>query len=172
MSMSQRGRLPQRGRRAPVVAAVVAVALLAVGGAAAVLLLRDDPGDRDAEEKDVFALAVGDCVNGVSGAGDDAEEFESTPVVQCREPHEAEVITSFDLEQDGEYPGEQAVIAESEDQCVDLLMEALTGLPEKAELMPFYFYPTQESWERADDRTVHCLAMPAEGTTTGSLLDR
>ena len=135
-------------------AVVVAVSLVRGGGR---------------EEKDVFELAVGDCVNGLSDAGG-TQEYASTPVVPCSEPHEAEVITSFDLT-GATYPGEEEVIAESERQCVDLMLAALPRDAPADELMPFYFYPTKESWERTDDRTVHCLAMPADGTATGSLLD-
>ncbi|HZI98317.1 MAG TPA: septum formation family protein [Actinomycetales bacterium] len=122
------------------------------------------------DEKDVFSLAVGDCVNGLE-AGGATEEYASTPVVPCSEPHEAEVITSFELDM-AAYPGEAEVIAECERRCVDLIVAALPDEADAGAIMPFYFYPTRESWEQADDRTVHCLAMPSDGTATGSLLDR
>jgi hypothetical protein len=52
------------------------------------------------------------------------------------------------------------------------MLAVLDGAAAGGVLMPFYFYPTAESWERLGDRTVHCLAMPPAGATTGSLLDR
>lgn len=123
--------------------------------------------------KDVFELTVGDCVNGLAAAGHDAVEFASTPVVPCDEPHEAEVLASFRLD-GGSYPGEASVVEESQARCGDLMAaelksEADAGARHEG-LMPFYFYPTSASWERADDRTVHCLALHAGGPATGSLL--
>lgn len=155
------------GRRTRPAGVVVVVAVVLLLGAVvvAVVASRAEGGMTD-----VFELAVGDCVNGVSGTTREAEEFTSTPVVACSEPHEAEVIASFRLEQ-GRYPGEEVVVAQAQERCADLIVAQLPSAPRPGELLPFYFYPTDESWEHADDRTVHCLAMPARGRTTGSLLD-
>lgn len=155
-----RGRGRRRRRTGVLVAGVVAGAVV-VG---AVVAVRTGAGMTD-----VFALEVGDCVNGVSGA-EHTEEFASAPVVPCSEPHEAEVITSFRLAGD-RYPGEEQVVAESQERCTGLIVAELPTAPRPGELLPFYFYPTVESWEHADDRTVHCLAMPTRGRITGSLLD-
>jgi hypothetical protein len=158
------GPAPGGRRSRPVVVGAVLV-LVVVGAVGAVATWR-----ADGEMTDVFAMEVGDCVNGISDTGHDTEEFASTPVVPCSEPHEAEVITSFVL--DGHaYPGLERVVAESQERCTELMAVELRSAPRPVELVPFYFYPTSQSWEHADDRTVHCLAMPAHGPTTGSLTD-
>jgi Domain of unknown function (DUF4190)/Septum formation len=108
---------------------------------------RDPSGRvREAGTESVFDLRVGDCVN-------DLEETTaevSVEVVPCAQPHDAEVISSFELPE-GDYPGEDSIFQVADRRCSREL-----GAVASAE--PFYFYPTEQSWGTGD-RKVNCVAL-------------
>jgi Domain of unknown function (DUF4190)/Septum formation len=73
-----------------------------------------DPGGRvrEAGTESVFDLRVGDCVN-------DLEETTvevAVEAVPCSQPHDAEVISSFELP-GGDYPGEDSVFRVADRRC-------------------------------------------------------
>jgi Domain of unknown function (DUF4190)/Septum formation len=126
--------------------------LIAVGVIVAVATDAErDPSGRVREggTESVFDLRVGDCVN-------DLEETTmevSVDVVPCSQPHDAEIISSFEFPA-GDYPGEDRIFRVADRRCSRDL-DAVAGAPG---LEPFYFYPTERSWGTGD-RQVHCIAL-------------
>lgn len=113
---------------------------------------------------DVFTLAVGDCFND-EGQEDEVSEV---PIVDCAQPHDNEIFHVFDLE-DGDYPGDDAIFDAAIAQC-DAAFETFAGVPyEESALDWDPFYPTEESWEQADDREVACYIYDPDSQVTGTL---
>jgi uncharacterized protein DUF4190/putative regulator of septum formation len=120
-----------------------------------------DPSGRVQEggSESVFDLRVGDCANDV----EEVEEEVSVDVTPCREPHDAEVISSFDFPE-GDYPGEARVFREADRRCAD----ELNALGAGGGAQGFYYYPTEVSWA-GGDREVTCIAIfrqPRRGSIT------
>lgn len=119
---------------------------------------------------DPFSLRVGDCIIDDFGAG----EVMQVPLVDCAEPHTAEVYHSEELP-DGEYPGLETVKATAVEACLESF-ERFAGISyDDSQQLDFaWYYPTEGSWSTGD-REVLCLMMrmdPATGetvATTGSL---
>jgi hypothetical protein len=156
-------------------AAIIAAALLATSltGCGAISGLLSGPAQPERDETtqevvessdaDVFALRVGDCLNMIT-----ADEVDSVPVVPCDEPHGEEVFHDFQMP-DGEYPGDEAVIAAAEESCL-AAFEPFVGLAfEESTLDASWYVPTQQSWEALDDRTVSCMVSDPAGEVTGTL---
>ena len=118
----------------------------------------------EAGEADAFAITVGDCLN-TSELG---TEVQTVPTVPCGEPHEGEVFAAMDLPE-GDFPGEEAVTAESETFC-RAEFETFIGLPYDDSALYFLsLYPTAQSWEMNDDREILCIVEDSSGKATGSL---
>lgn len=156
-----------------VVAAVVAVGLS--GCSIVDQFLPSSQPVRDAEtgeiteevdNADVFAVRVGDCLN--TAGLDTADEISDVPVVPCSEPHDDEVYYSYTLE-DGEYPGEDAIIADAGETCV-AEFSTFVGLAYEESVLDYWpMYPTAGSWENGD-REVLCIAWdPSGAKLTGTL---
>jgi hypothetical protein len=120
---------------------------------------RDSSGRvQEAGSESVFDLRVGDCANGVEETG---EEY-SVDLVPCGEPHDAEVVSSFRFPEGG-YPGETEVFRVADRRCAS---EVGAAAPAGE---PFYYYPTEDSWDRGD-REVNCIAIfrePRRGSLAG-----
>ncbi|WP_169786717.1 septum formation family protein [Nitriliruptor alkaliphilus] len=113
----------------------------------------------------VFSLEVGDCFQFPEGQ-DEVAEFE---VVDCDEPHDSEVIHTFELSGD-EYPEEDELVAAVDEECFGEAFEAYIGAPYGTTDVAVYpIRPTPASWERADDREVACAAHVPGAMLTGSL---
>lgn len=117
-----------------------------------------DDSDSDGDGDDVFSLVVGDCFNdspGTDMGGDD--NVDSVEIVDCSEAHEREVYESMEFEgDDDEYPGEQSVIDDADEYCIDEF-EGFVGIPYDDSILYFLtFYPSEDSWE-GGDREVLCL---------------
>jgi hypothetical protein len=148
---NQRGRglaiagLALSGAWALVIAIVVAVALLT--GAE-----RDATGEvAEGGDLSVFEVQTGDCLTGVT----ETEAATSVEAVPCDQLHDAEVVTSFELPDEG-WPGLDPVIGQAEARCAQSTSE-LPSSPAVEEGEVFYFHPTEQSWESVDDREVLCL---------------
>ena len=122
----------------------------------------------DGESTDVFSLAVGDCLNDLDASG----EVSAVPKVDCSEPHDSEIYKSV-IMSDGDFPGEEAISAASEEGCL-AEFETFVGAPYETSLVDFnYYQPTESTWA-SGDREILCIAMEydTEGNpvkTTGSL---
>ena len=163
--------------RRPLVRALIAAAALTVAlplaGCSAVLDLlpvdapapeRDETTQEIVEESqaDVFALRVGDCMNTV-----EEEVVSEVPVVPCGEPHDEEIYFDFTLDE-GEFPGDDAVLEASESGCY-AEFEPFVGLAYESSTLDFYAYrPTAESWAQGD-RVVSCVIWDPAGAVTGTL---
>lgn len=125
---------------------------------------RDDSGQvTGSEEIAVEALRVGDCLQ----TPDEGVVTELT-AIPCDQPHDGEVYSSFDLEQADAYPGDDAVDAAVDAQCLPAFAE-FVGLPyDESELELSPLTPTEEGFE-AGDREVLCLVQDLDGGVTGTL---
>lgn len=114
-------------------------------------------------DTDVFALAVGDCLNDTS-----SEEVAEVPIVDCADEHDFEVYAEFEVAGD-EFPGVEAIRAEADETCL-AEFEAFAGIPYEESMLGYTsFTPTEESWTQGDDRLVSCIIGDPSGKTTGSL---
>jgi hypothetical protein len=117
----------------------------------------------DGSTKDVFTIAVGDCLND-NGVDDEVSEV---PVVDCADPHDSEAYASV-LLPDGDFPGDDSVETQAVAQCTDEFATFIGLDYAQSSLQLAYFYPTQTSWEQGD-REILCLVVDPAGQTTGSL---
>lgn len=113
----------------------------------------------------VQEFTVGECVNLTADVTEESTEVGELPVVDCAEPHDAEVfhvvdtsLTEFD---------ETAITTEADLACYDAF-EGYVGMAyEESSIYYTLLYPTQQSWD-ADDRAIVCLLVGSE-QVTGSL---
>ena len=115
----------------------------------------------------VFSLPVGTCF-------DDPDEFSdeigSVDTVDCAQPHDNEVYSSVDYAATSEYPGEQAMIQYADESCLPLFEAYVDRDYETSALDYAYLYPTQSSWDQADDREIICFLYDFElAKLTGSM---
>lgn len=129
-------------------------------GAAAALAVAGCSGDS------VLELRVGDCL--------DSAELTSTQVtsvtaLDCAVEHDGEIYAEHTF--DGEdYPGTDEVRQESDAFCRESFA-TFVGLPyDESALHYSTLYPTQESWDTAEDRSSLCILL-SEEPVTGSLAD-
>ena len=114
-------------------------------------------------EGNVFSLKVGDCYNGASLSGDDYKEFTDVEIVSCDDAHENEVYAVFELP-DSSWKGDDYLFEQAESGCL-ARFEGFVGIEyERSVLNADIFYPTEDSWERVDDRSVTCSV--SEGSNT------
>lgn len=119
------------------------------------------------QNADVFAVQVGDCLNSSDVAADGAQ-LDHVPIVPCADPHEDEVYYAYDLS-DGDYPGEDAILADADSTCVDAFSSFIGLDYEQSSLDYWPLYPTSESWA-SGDREVLCIAWDSSGALlTGTL---
>lgn len=116
----------------------------------------------------VATAEVGACVN----MDDLGGEITDIPTVDCSEDHDGQVVGKFDLD-DGDYPGDDAIVAEAEEQC-RVLFEEFVGISyDESSLLMRYVPPSQSTWEQANDREVICFAIsetPATGSWEGAAI--
>jgi len=119
-------------------------------------------------------LAVGDCLR-----MPDSEEISSVESTPCAESHELEVFALVTLSESiiAPYPGEDAVANAIFDQCLPRFQPYIGGDYETSSWYINAIFPTQESWEEADDREGTCVvyqpgsndeAITLTGTARGS----
>jgi len=105
-------------------------------------------------------LAVGDCIPLVEYE----DEIFEVPVVPCDRPHTDEVYFIYQFD-DGEYPGDDVLYQAAEERCL-AEFEGFVGMSyEQSELDFYSYWPTQMSWNRMDDRTVHCIVFSYDDVT-------
>lgn len=107
---------------------------------------------------------VGQCLT-LAGEGIDAD----TVLTRCEEPHNAQILHSFQLEP-GPYPGDEAVQQRATAGCRSAKGRLRTPLPTPPPTLTLAMtYADGRDWERGN-RLVVCYVRAAEGTYTGSLL--
>lgn len=151
-------------------AAALGAALLALGGCS----LGPGEPERDGEtgeiveasEAGVLTITVGDCLDAASLG----EEVETVATIPCGEPHDSEIFAAT-LLPDGDYPGDDVVWEEAVDYCLPEFDRFVGVAFEESELDVFPLYPTEGSWNLADDREVLCIVVapePVTGTLRGA----
>ncbi len=129
--------------------------------AAAVLTLVGAAGCSSDSADSVLELQVGDCANQSDLQGD---QVESVPAIDCSEEHDAEIFAEHVFSGD-DYPGVETVQAESQETCLKEF-ETFIGLPYEESSLPFtMLYPSEQSWNDADDRTTLCIVVSDEPLT-------
>jgi hypothetical protein len=145
---------PSRSRRSRwVVGGAVAVAL----GVALVATLA-----HHAAGIDYSALRVGDCVRTMTGPSGFTPDL--VEVVDCTDPHTAEVYATFSL-REGSYPGKHRVEATAERGCDKRFFAYVRNSVSETTLDTYFAYPTKETWSRDDDREVLCTIESPDPTT-------
>lgn len=109
----------------------------------------------------VATAEVGACIV----TADLPSDMTEIPTVDCTEEHDAQVVGKFDVEEDGDYPGEDALTAEAEERCAAAFEEYVGIAFEESSLKMSYVYPSEETWNQANDREVLCFAQTADGST-------
>ena len=110
------------------------------------------------EAKQVEDLTVGDCLR-----------FSGLPTVPCSEPHTEEVYAVVNLPE-GDFPGDEAIIAQVEDSCF-AEFEEFVGLSYEESVLEIGLYPPVEEMWDAGERSVVCVVSDPAGDTTGTLAD-
>jgi len=140
------------------------VAGLAIGGLLLASCGGSDETTRNEEgaiveggEISAFSINVGDCLVGASTG--EVSGFDGVP---CSEPHDNEVIHTFDLA-DGDFPGEAAMETQATDRCL-AEFETYVGIDYESSIYGLtWLVPTDGSWGQGD-REVACLVNNFDGT--------
>lgn len=104
--------------------------------------------------------AIGDCIDSADLPDGDLAEL---PTVSCDESHDLEVFHAFDLDE-GEFPGEDEMSIQAEDQCMPVFEEYVGMQYQQSEIWVTTVFPSQETWD-IGDREVLCL-LESEETTS------
>lgn len=116
----------------------------------------------EAEDTDVFTMAVGDCYDDVTSG-----EITELPVVDCAQPHDNEIYYSHLMEGDT-FPGEAAVTEEADTVCEEQFAGFVGVEYLESDLYYTSVYPTSQSWT-GGDREILCAVYNPTEKTTGSL---
>jgi len=115
----------------------------------------------------VFSLTVGDCFSGVMSSYEHSEVGD-VDVVSCSKLHRYEVYSEFELT-GSSWPGLSAVTSRSEESCLTRFASFVGIEYEYSEWYISSFYPTEDSWNKGDDRKVTCfLGTEYDEPTIGS----
>jgi hypothetical protein len=119
---------------------------------------------KDRARSGVTTLTRGQCVNEVNGRN----QLAKVTVVDCAQPHEAEVFATLTLQGRSEYPTVDEVDAEISPQCFDAFEAYAPAFIDDETIEINYIVPDSGSWVTGD-RRVTCLALNPSGKRTGSL---
>ena len=116
------------------------------------------------DDTSVFQLEIGQCISSETGG----EEVASVPIVDCGQPHEAEIYALPNLP-DGEFPGDEAMTETAQDECAGQAFTDYVGVPfEDSEFEISFLQPSAETWADGD-REIACLITSTEpGSVRGS----
>lgn len=115
----------------------------------------------------VFDLKPGDCVNFPSSGFTDESEVTSVKKVECSEEHDAQIVGEFDSKAT-EFPGMEALEGEAQEFCPGAF-EQFVGIPLGESSLDLYpLTPTEDSWNKADDRKIQCMAVDPSGRVSES----
>ncbi|MFD6136246.1 DUF4190 domain-containing protein [Isoptericola sp. NPDC056618] len=103
-------------------------------------------------------LNLGDCFE----LPDDATDLTGVVAVDCTTPHGAELVGVDELT-DAEYPGEDSVVATTEDFCFEEFADYVGTGYDASALDMMYLYPTEASWTFGDRRLM-CWAQNPDGS--------
>jgi hypothetical protein len=113
-----------------------------------------------------FEMRVGDCF--YDGSTFTSNEVDSVPGVPCSQPHDNEVYAVFDVTA-ASFPGE-AIAEMAHEGCLERFETFVGKDYESSSLDIATLYPSQESWQRQNDREVICAVYDMEAEKlTGSV---
>lgn len=146
-----------------VVAVVTTVLVLVFRGTFGPVTLSDNPGDTDSpREIGSVDFSVGNCLESVDG---DGTSFTHLP---CADPHAAEVIYTYEPS-GGAYPGEDAIVEEANDTCLDEVSLTVPVGVDTSNLTYDFWYPDATAWD-SGDRSVACVLVGDGVDLTGSAI--
>ncbi|RKS10399.1 putative regulator of septum formation [Nocardiopsis sp. Huas11] len=121
-------------------------------------------------DNNVFDLNVGDCfIDSEMEAVLGGEEVTEIPLVDCAEPHDSEFFVSHEMAE-GEFPGMQAINDEATELCEGQAFTDFVGVPwEESALYAYPLTPTEDSWNRIDDREILCYVYNPDEMVTGTM---
>ena len=121
---------------------------------------------------DVNLVVAGMCVN-ESNFSDPAAQFIGViTLMDCSQPHNAEVFLVFDLsaEAGAPFPGDQQLLDQADQGCIDAFAGYIGIDYFESELEVGFLYPSERTWRRDDDRRVICYVYdPDLENLTGSV---
>ncbi len=112
--------------------------------------------------------AIGTCLD----FGDSVEaEIAELPAVPCGDPHTHEIY-AIELTDQTAYPGFEALEEEAQMSCLGAFEDYVGVSAFDSELFFSWLVPTQDSWDREDDRQIVCVigegnAAPLVGSVRG-----
>lgn len=139
--------------------------------AGAAFIIAAASGAFDDGETAVFDVEPGECANFDFDPNADDIEVTTVEVVNCDEPHEAEVIFVDELNPGGglPYPSTEQ-FNETVDQCTNRIPGEVAPDVDLTDYASFTVIPNEDSWDDEDGPSV-CFAVSGDrGTTTGSLM--
>lgn len=106
----------------------------------------------------VFSLKTGDCTNDLSGT-----EITNADIIPCEQPHTLEVYADMEVTS-ATYPPSSDLEQQADEFCIAKITE-FYGADYEAQdpesggpyVEYTYLYPTQATWDQADDRLIQCL---------------
>lgn len=109
----------------------------------------------------VATANVGQCMN-----IDDLRNSEITEIttVDCSTEHDAQAVGKFDLEGEGEFPGQDGIRIDAENGCVSAFSQYVGISYEETILGMTYIMPSTDSWS-SGDREILCIAYLKDDTT-------
>lgn len=110
----------------------------------------------------VATVDAGACSN----VSDLEGELTEIPTVDCGEAHDAQFIHVFDIDQDGDFPGADAINAAAQEGCLAGFEDFIGLSYEESVLELQWIPPNEDTWGPANDRQVLCVAFLTDGTTT------
>jgi hypothetical protein len=139
----------------------------------------NDTGDDDPDSGDgsphvptaLADLAPGDCIDlaDLEAAGD--LEVAEVSVLDCSEPHDAEVyaLISLDDDPDSRHPGDEHVLAAADRVCLDAFQGYVGARYVDTRLEIVHLRPTVASWARGDRRVICAVVNAGSGPLVGSV---
>ena len=115
----------------------------------------------------VQTLEVGDCFDDTT---DLSGEISDVPVVECSQPHDNEVYSTYDMTE-STYPGFDVAADLADVGCVDRFAGYVGQSYELSDLDFAWLIPTDESWNNGDREVVCFLYRVDLGKITGSMKD-
>ena len=131
----------------------------------------DDTATTEVPVLDADDTLVGACLAFPADVGAEITAF---PRVDCAEPHTHEVFAVIESAQQT-YPGFEALEAEAQVACMSEFEPYVGVDPFDSDLFYEWIVPTLDSWDRADDRQIVCVAgrlgaEPLRGSVQGTKL--
>jgi hypothetical protein len=168
-------QIPSRGQKgkklAYIALALSAAWTLACGGIIVAIEIGDakrDPSGAIAEAGDVSVddLRGGDCIDRLPRPANNTY----VDGVPCTQEHGWQVFATFDLDDNGAYPGEDKIFTLGEAGCNERLEGLSTEAADDDTVKVYLLAPSRNAWQEQHNRTVTCLIGSDTGRFTGPLV--